>query len=91
MKTGELPIQVREICDSFIEGLGEILDVNLLGIYMYGATVFPDCGQVQDIDCHVILETPPTDNEREEIRRLYETLSLRFPPRGGELLDAYFI
>jgi hypothetical protein len=91
MKRNELSSPTREICQAYVSRLEEILDTNLYGVYLYGATVFPDSGPVQDIDCHVILRGPLSDGEREKIFQLYKELSNQFPPNGGELLDAYFI
>lgn len=91
MKRSKLSSPIREICQAYVNRLEEILDTKLYGVYLYGATVFPDSGPVQDIDCHVILREPLGDREREEIFQLYKDLSDQFPPHGGELLDAYFI
>jgi hypothetical protein len=91
MKRSEPSSPTREICQVYVSRLEEILDTNLYGVYLYGATVFPASGPVQDIDCHVILREPLGDREREEIFQLHKELSNRFPPHGGELLDAYFI
>jgi hypothetical protein len=91
MKQSELASPTREICQEYVSRLEEILGTKLYGVYLYGATVFPDSGPVQDIDCHVILRELLGDGEREKILRLYKELSHQFPPNGGELLDAYFI
>ncbi len=90
MKCAELPSPVRDVCQAFVTELAEILGANLHGIYMYGATVFPDSGTIQDIDCHVILEGPLCDQTRDAIFQLQSDLSERFSPLGEEL-DAYFI
>ncbi len=91
MKRSELSSPTREICLAYVNKLEEILGTNLYGVYLYGATVFPDAGPVQDIDCHVILREPFSGREREKIFQLYKELSNQFPPNSGELLDAYFI
>jgi hypothetical protein len=90
MKRSELSPPTRAVCQAFVDGLEEILGPNLYGVYLYGATVFPDSGPVQDIDCHVILKKPPSEGEKGDIRALHEGLAKRFPHLGGEL-DAYFI
>ncbi len=90
MKFAQLPASVREVCQAFVRGLADILDTNLHGIYMYGASVFPDSGVVQDIDCHVILKGRLNGREKDAIFQLQRDLSGRFPPLGGEL-DAYLV
>ncbi len=90
MKFDQLTSSVREVCQAFVKGLGDILDANLHGVYMYGASVFPDSGPIQDIDCHVILAGPLGNRNKDTILRLHRDLAERFPPLGGEL-DAYFI
>ena len=86
----ELPLPVTELCEAFVDGLKEIVHENLYGIYMYGASVFPDSGKIQDIDCHVILKESPRDQGKDDISQLFQDLSDRFPLLGGEL-DTYFI
>ena len=90
MKFDQLPTNVRKVCQAFVGGLEVILDENLHGIYMHGASVFPDSGPIQDIDCHVILKGPLRSRDKDAIHQLQRDLLERFPPLGGEL-DAYFI
>jgi hypothetical protein len=86
----DLPQLVKDVCEAFTGGLKDILGTKLYGIYMHGAAVFPDSGPVQDIDCHVILQSPLNEQEKVNISRLFESLSKQFPPLGGEL-DSFFI
>jgi hypothetical protein len=86
----DLPQQVKDVCEAYVGGLKEILGTKLYGVYMHGAAVFPDSGPIQDIDCHVILKSPLNEQEKANVTRLFETLSKRFPPLGGEL-DSFFI
>ena len=90
MKFDQLTSSVSEVCRAFVCGLEAILDANLHGIYMHGASVFPDSGPIQDIDCHVILAGPLRRRDKDAILQLQRELSERFSPLGGEL-DAYFI
>lgn len=85
-----LPSNVQEICNGLVGGLKEILGGKLYGIYMYGAAVFPDSGPVTDIDCHVILNEPLDDQDREAVFRLYVRLKKDYPPLGQEL-DIWYI
>jgi predicted nucleotidyltransferase len=86
----ELPSKVQEICTGLVGGLKEILGGKLYGIYLYGAAVFPDSGPVSDIDCHVILNEPLDDRNREAVFRLYARLKKDYPPLGQEL-DIWYI
>ena len=90
MTRSGLPPQARDLCDAFVGELTELLEEKLHGIYLYGATVFPDSGPARDIDCHVVLVRALADPEKAAILRLHGDLSDRFPPLGGEL-DAYYI
>jgi len=86
----ELPSKVQDICNGLVDGLKEILGRKMYGIYMYGAAVFPDSGPVTDIDCHVILNEPLDDRNREAVFRLYSRLKKDYPPLGQEL-DIWYI
>ena len=89
MKT-DFSDQVTAITQAFVGGVTAVLDAKLYGIYMYGATVFPDAGPIQDIDCHVILNERLSVNERAALLKLHQDLAVRYPPLGGEI-DAYFV
>jgi hypothetical protein len=82
--------QVREIGRAFRDDLMEILGSNLYGVYLYGATVFPETRYTGDIDFHVILIGPLSDTERNEINKLHESLARDYPPLGKEM-DGYYI
>jgi hypothetical protein len=90
MEFTHLPENIQAICHEFIQGLSALLPGKLHGVYMYGATVFPDAGPIQDIDCHVVLQAPLTSQERAQVSALHRSLGERFPPLGGEI-DAYYI
>ena len=90
MEFRELPSKVQEICTGLVDGLKEILGGKLYGIYLYGAAVFPDSGPVTDIDCHVILNQPLDDRNREAVFLLYDRLKKDYPPLGQEL-DIWYI
>jgi hypothetical protein len=83
-------VGVQEICLAFRTGLKVILASKLVGIYIYGATVFPETIFTGDIDFHVILAAPLTAIERVEINSLHESLAREFPPLGKEM-DGYYI
>jgi hypothetical protein len=82
--------KVGEIGQAFRTGLKRILVSKLIGVYLYGATVFPETSYTGDIDFHVILAAPLTAIERVEINSLHESLAREFPPLGKEM-DGYYI
>jgi hypothetical protein len=86
----DLPDPVRILCEAFVTRLKDIIPANLHGVYLYGAAVFPDAGPVQDVDCFVILKTPLSKTERDELLSLHEEMTADYPPLGAEL-DTYFI
>jgi predicted nucleotidyltransferase len=86
----ELPENVRMLAHEFVVGVREVLGENLHGVYMYGATVFPDLGRPSDIDCHVVLEAPLTREQRGAIEALHARLAQDFPPLGAEL-DVFYV
>jgi len=63
----------------------------LYGIYLYGATVFPETRYLQDIDLHVIVKRLLTVYESTKIRHLHEALAGEFPQVVGDGLDAWYI
>ena len=87
----ELPENVRMLGNEFVVGVREMLGENLHGVYMYGATVFPDRGRPSDIDCHVVLEAPLTREQRGAIEALHARLAQDFPPLGAELDVVYVL
>ena len=86
----ELPDSVCAILREFVGGLTRILSAKLYGIYMHGATVFPDAGPILDIDCHVVLNEAITYEQRQAILELNHYLDKEFPLFGGAP-DAYFV
>ncbi len=87
---GDLPQEVQTVCTSLLGRLKAALNENLHGVYLHGATVFPESRYIQDIDFHVIVKRPLTVHENEEIRHLHKALAHEFPPLGTEL-DGYYI
>lgn len=81
---------VTKINHAFVDGLRRILGEKLHGAYVFGAAAFPDAVPTGDIDFHVILNSPLTDDERSSLEKLHDSLAEQFPPLGGEL-DGYYI
>jgi len=82
--------QVRAIGEAFVFGLRYILGNKLYGLYIYGAAAFPDDLPTGDIDFHVILTDPLTDDERSRLYELHDSLAREFPPLGVDM-DGYYI
>jgi hypothetical protein len=85
-----LPMEIREVCQAFLNGLTGALGEKLFGVYIYGAVAFPDTFAIGDIDFHVILREALTGTEKANIDRLHQDLQRDHPPLGGEL-DGYYI
>jgi len=89
-KVPPLPDDVNEVVEAYLDGLQGSLGSKLYGVYMYGASVFPDSGPIQDIDCHVIIREKLTEAESDTLMTAYRELAGRYPYWGAEL-DAYVI
>ncbi|MEW5994476.1 MAG: aminoglycoside adenylyltransferase domain-containing protein [Candidatus Zixiibacteriota bacterium] len=82
--------QVSVIGRAFVHGLRRILGNKLFGLYIYGGAAFPDDFPLGDIDFHVILADPLTDDERSGLYELHDSLARDFPPLGVDM-DGYYI
>ena len=82
--------QVSAIGEAFVCRLKRVLGKKLYGVYIYGAAAFPEDVPTGDIDFHVILTDPLTENERSQLYELHDSLAHDFPPLGGEM-DGYYI
>jgi methyltransferase (TIGR00027 family) len=85
-----LPAEIQNICQAFLGSLNRVLRDKLFGVYLYGASAFPDAGPINDIDFHVILSAPLDSQEKSHIQALHAILAQDFPPLGAEL-DGYYI
>ncbi len=85
-----LPENIQGLCQALRQGLKATLNDKLYAIYVYGAAAFPETNSTGDIDFHVILTEPLTDEEREAIIKLHTALARDFPPLGAEL-DGYYL
>jgi hypothetical protein len=81
---------ISAVGEAFVSGLERVLGNKLHGVYIHGAAAFPEDLPTGDIDFHVILTEPLTENERSRLYELHDTLARDFPPLGGEL-DGYYI
>jgi len=86
----QLPDSIEIIIQIFVDEIARILSSRLYGIYMYGATVFPDAGPIMDIDCHVVLNEPLREDDRRAIIEVLQDLDEKYPHVGGSP-DAYFV
>jgi hypothetical protein len=81
---------IQGLCGALLSGLDAALQDKLFGVYVYGAAAFPDSANTGDIDFHVILREPLSDQERMAVHDLHAALARDFPPLGAEL-DGYYI
>lgn len=86
----QLPESIADLCRTYTEGLKRILSSKLHGVYVYGASVFPETKATGDVDFHVILEGALTDWEKAAIQELHRRMASEYPPLGAEL-DAYYL
>lgn len=86
----QLPESITDLCLAYTDGLKRILGDKLHGLYVYGASVFPETKATGDIDFHVILEGPLADSEKAAVLELHNRMASEHPPLGAEL-DAYFL
>ena len=89
MKT-KLPEAAKRAVQAYVDAVSRILGPKLYGIYMYGAAVFPDAGPLMDIDCHVILNEPLRDAEREAVVEMRGRIFGQYPPPAGDI-DGWYI
>jgi len=82
---------IRDLCQALSRGLDATLGDKLYGLYVYGAAAFPESGPTGDIDFHVILREPLTDQEHFEIDQLHSALARDFPPLGADLDGCYIL
>jgi hypothetical protein len=78
------------VFEAFLDGLGDVLGDALVSLYLYGAVAFP-CpeGWALDVDFHVLVARPPTDDQRDGLARLHRRLA-EHPPYGSDL-DGYYV
>jgi len=81
---------LKRLSESFLAGLKGILENKLIGVYLYGAVVFPETKFTGDVDFHVILSSPLTEAEKEQIDALHQELVRNYPPLGEEM-DGYYL
>lgn len=82
--------QVSVIGREFVHGLRRILEDKLYGLYIYGAAALPGDIPTGDIDFHVILTGPLTEDEKSRLYELHDALARDFPPLGVDM-DGYYI
>jgi hypothetical protein len=82
--------QIAAIGEAFTRGLRQILGGKLHGAYIYGAAAFPDDLPTGDIDFHVILTGPLTDDQEARLGEMHEEIARQFPPLGVGM-DGYYL
>jgi hypothetical protein len=82
-----LKADLETICDTFVAELDTVLGDDLVGVFQYGAAMFPP-SSVTDFDAHVIVRRPFTDADRERVWAMKERLSTLVDP---EDLDVWYV
>ncbi len=82
--------EIRDLCQTFVDGLRAVLQQKLYAVYIYGAVTFPETEHTGDVDFHVIVTEAPTAPERAAVLELHQRLARDFPPLGAEL-DGYYV
>lgn len=85
------PEPIKPFCSAFLNGLITVLQDNLFAVYLYGAWTFPESRATGDVDLHVILAGPLSDDEKSGIFGLHNALAQEFPALAGDGPDAYYI
>jgi hypothetical protein len=87
----EIPEPIRGFCSTFLDGLSAVLPRKLFAVYLYGAWAFPEGKAKGDVDFHVILSEPLSDEEKCRIRDLHRVVARESPSLVAESPDAYYI
>ncbi|MBU0984961.1 MAG: DUF4111 domain-containing protein [candidate division Zixibacteria bacterium] len=82
--------QIRQIGETFRQGLFSILGKKLHAAYILGAAAFPDPVPTGDVDFQVILTAALTEDERTRLEALHTDIAELYPPLGVEM-DGYYI
>lgn len=85
-----LPAEITTLCTQFQSGLMSALNDRFASLYVYGALAFPRPARWRvDIDFHVLVTQPLSDNERQAVKNLHDRLGEA--SSLGEALDGYYI
>ena len=57
------PEFIQDLCQAFLDGLKTALGDKLYSVYLYGAVAFPETRNTGDIDFHVNLKGPLTEEQ----------------------------
>jgi hypothetical protein len=83
--------EIQPLCSALVDGLRHALQEKLYGVYVHGAVTFPETTHTGDIDMHVILRSPPTEKEINDLNALHADLARRFPPFGADIDGHYLL
>jgi hypothetical protein len=86
----QVPSEITNLCEAFLQGLKTALGESLYGVYLYGAIAFQDQCPLGDIDFHVIIKSSLNNDEKAALTHMHKVLAHNFPPLGAEL-DGYYI
>jgi len=85
-----LPEQIAPLCRSFVDGLKTVLAEKLYRVVLYGALAFPETTSTLDVDGHVVVTEPLTDEEKAGVRQLHVELVRDYTLPGADL-DIYYL
>jgi hypothetical protein len=85
-----LPERIEPLCQALIDGLKAVLEDKLYGVVLYGALAFPETASTGDVDGHVIVREPLTEQEKANLRELHADLARDHPSLGADL-DIYYL
>ena len=87
----DIPEPIQGFCSTFLDGLSAVLQRKLFAVYIYGAWAFPEGKAKGDVDLHVILTGPLSDEEKSRIEDLHTAVASEFSSLAGERPDAWYI
>ncbi|MEX2393908.1 MAG: aminoglycoside adenylyltransferase domain-containing protein [Actinomycetota bacterium] len=84
-----LPQNIQRLLDAFVTELDATLDDAFVGIFLYGAAMFPP-SSITDFDAHVIVRTPFTDDDRARVNGMIDRIVASHDLERG-YLDVWYV
>lgn len=83
-------LQINEVLSYLLNGIREILNENLIGLYLFGSLTYGDFNpESSDIDLVAIVAKPIHQNELVRIKQLHQQAGERFEKWGNRLECSY--
>lgn len=81
---------VNQVVTYFAQGISEILNENLIGIYLFGSLTYGDFDdESSDIDLVTILKNPASEAETEKIKELHKQIEKNYPKWSKRIENSY--